>query len=636
MSEGEGGHFPKPGGAARAQSLPVPDSATTAPTLLTRSCSAPAQCLFSGSREEDNDDDSRVFSITQTDDDKVCVRVLGSMETLFKVSNFSSRTIKALLSRLEVLDTEDGPSVRLLDESILAPKNLVRVSSYAGYSGLTPTVQPKSEKIMTAEKIAGSVQSNTTLAVGGFNGSAHPEELIVALAARFAKTQQPTSLKLIFGVGQGDKRGRGLDALADPLLVSSIIYSHLGTCPMLQALVRNDMIAAHNLPLGVYSHLLRCSPKPLLSACGLKTDHDPRLRGCAVNNVTLSSAPPVVELDPGTGLLRYLPLSADIAFLRGTAADEMGNISLSEEAVVADILAQAYFVHGHGGKVYFQVKRCVSSELASVDVPGCLVDGICIVSDDDLHWQTFAGKQTEAALRSRQKDTIELSSMVWPELKGWRRHVAARASEEIKRGEIVNLGLGVPERVAQVLHEKGKLAEITLSTEAGTIGGIPLSGFQFGTARFPDCVIPTATMFDMYDSGMLDVTLLGLGELDRNCVNVGKFAGRFPGVGGFANIALGATRLVAFVGRHLADGDIEGETSAKFVKQVESVSVNLNETKAEKIMIITDQCVLQWFREPKKIKLLEVHGRKVQDVVDSLPFEVDTVDCVERKYSLRA
>ena len=63
------------------------------------------------------------------------------------------------------------------------------------------------------------------------------------------------------------------------------------------------------------------------------------------------------------------------------------------------------------------------------------------------------------------------------------------------------------------------------------MGGFPTSGLLFGGAKFPDMVMPTSTMFDLYDQGILDVAILGMGQMDRNCINVGRFLGRVPGVG---------------------------------------------------------------------------------------------------------
>ena len=62
---------------------------------------------------------------------------------------------------------------------------------------------------------------------------------------------------------------------------------------------------------------------------------------------------------------------------RGTVADSNGNISIQEEAVSSDVLAQASHCKACGGKVFCQVSRIVSSssELERIDIPGCLIDG---------------------------------------------------------------------------------------------------------------------------------------------------------------------------------------------------------------------------------------------------------------------
>jgi propionate CoA-transferase len=251
--------------------------------------------------------------------------------------------------------------------------------------------------------------------------------------------------------------------------------------------------------------------------------------------------------------------------------------------------------------------------LSAIDVPACLVDGI-VVATSEHHWQHFGSPRTSPLLRSPATQEVK---PVWPGLPlGWRRVVASRAALELRQGETVNLGLGAPEKVAQVLDEAGLLGGITLSTEAGTIGGRPASGLLFGAATHPDMVVSTATMFDMYDQGFLDVTVLGMGQIDRRSVNVGRFQGRFPGVGGFPNIAIAAKRLVIFVGRHRADA------SPKFVEEVESVSVCLEEVKAPRILIVTERCVLEWGKDT--VVLLEMApGETVESVASSIPWQID-------------
>ena len=203
--------------------------------------------------------------------------------------------------------------------------------------------------------------------------------------------------------------------------------------------------------------------------------------------------------------------------------------------------------------------------------------------------------------------------------------MASRAAIELRAGETVNLGLGCPEKVAQVLDECGQLAGITLTTEAGTVGGLPQSGLNFGCAIRPDMVCSTATMFDCYDGGMLDVTVLGMGEIDRGNVNVGRFPnGKVTGVGGFPHIALAAKRLVVFAGRHCAAGK-----ARKFVERVESVSVSLKELSAPRVLVVTERCVLEAYstQEGQKSgegwRLLEVaKGEDVKAILASIPWDV--------------
>lgn len=58
---------------------------------------------------------------------------------------------------------------------------------------------------------------------------------------------------------------------------------------------------------------------------------------------------------------------------------------------------------------------------------------------------------------------------------------------------------------------------VTLSTEAGHIGGIPAGGRQFGAAHNAEAHIPTASMIDLYQGGGVDVAFLGMAEVSLAC-----------------------------------------------------------------------------------------------------------------------
>ena len=58
--------------------------------------------------------------------------------------------------------------------------------------------------IMPAKEASMFVKDGATLAVGGFIGCNHPEELTTALEERFVETGSPKNLTLVYAAGQGD------------------------------------------------------------------------------------------------------------------------------------------------------------------------------------------------------------------------------------------------------------------------------------------------------------------------------------------------------------------------------------------------------------------------------------------------
>ena len=141
----------------------------------------------------------------------------------------------------------------------------------------------------------------------------------------------------MFAAGQGDGGARGLNHLAREGLIRRAIGAHWGLVPALGALALDGRIEAYCLPQGVVSHLYRetAAGRPgLITRVGLGTFVDPRMEGGRMNAASTEEVVRVIELE-GEEFLFYPSRPIDVAFLRGTTADEEGNVTMEREAATS-------------------------------------------------------------------------------------------------------------------------------------------------------------------------------------------------------------------------------------------------------------------------------------------------------------
>lgn len=491
----------------------------------------------------------------------------------------------------------------------------------------------KKNKVMTADEAVRLINDGSMVTTGGFCGAGFAEHIAIHLGKRYETERHPRDLTMVYCAGQGDFQTKGLNHLGHPGMVKRIIAGHYGASPMLSQYVIKNEIEAYNFPQGVISQMFRdiAARKPrTITQVGLRTFVDPRLDGGQISSVTTEPLVDLVEYD-GQEYLSYRTFPLDVAILRGTSSDEDGNISHEREALVLESLAQAMAVKACGGIVIVQVERVVqrgSLKPLDVVIPGILVDAV-VVADKENHWQTFDTQYNPSFSGEARvpMDSIPSLSM------GARKIIARRAAFELSSGAIVNLGIGMPEGIANIANEEGVLEMLTLTAEPGIIGGMPASGLSFGASYNPEAIIDQPSQFDFYHGGGLDVAFLGLAQADRfGNLNVSKFGPKLAGAGGFIDITQNAKKVI-FTGTFTAGGlqisikdgaltIIQEGKFGKFLNEVEQVTFSgpYAVERKQPVIFITERCVFELTE--KGLALTEIApGVDLQrDILDQMEF----------------
>ncbi len=491
-------------------------------------------------------------------------------------------------------------------------------------------------RIVTADEFASLVADGDTILIGG-SGAGHsvPDTLIGAIGKRFKAEGKPRNLTTVHPVGLGDRANRGIGHLAHPGCLKRVVCGTLVDSPPVARMAEANEIEAYTLPQGCLSQLTRemAAGRPgLVTHVGLNTFIDPRHGG---GRQSAKATEDLVDLLTvgGKEYLHFKPFHVDIALIRGTTADEDGNITMEHEAVFGEMISMAQAARRQGGLVVAQVKRMAlrgTLPPKQVKVPGMLVDLIVV---DPEQTQTFFTVHDPAYAGEMKVPLTSIAALPF----AVRKVVARRAALELFTGAICNLGSGISTGIASIAAEEQALDAVVLTNEQGLIGGAPATGNEPGAGRNYQAMVDQPYQFDFYDGGGLDLAFLSFAEVDRGCnVNVSRFGNRIVGPGGFINISQNA-RTMIFSGTFTAGGlDIawpDGRTQIrkegaekKFVDAVEQITYSgaLAAKNGQRALYVTERAVFTR-NAAGRLELIEIApGVDVaRDIVAQMKFKPD-------------
>ena len=494
-------------------------------------------------------------------------------------------------------------------------------------------------KIIKASEVASLIKDSDMVAISGSGGSGSPESLIRSVMDSFLKTGHPFNIGITCGISPGNLTDDdvGMNMLAKEGLVGKAICAHLGMGRVFGNAIGSNKFPAFAVPLGVINHLYRAiagHEVGIITHIGLGTFADPRVEGCCANEKA-KKLKPIVELVNigGKENLFYHAFPINVALLKASYADEDGNISFEEEGVIGEQYNMAIATHNSGGIVIVEVKDIKpknSFRARNVLIHSSYVDYVVVnkpntsLGDYNI---PFYKPEITGDKRIKLED-IKIRPL------DERKVCGRRSALELRKDYVINLGVGMPDSVANVAAEEGISDHLYLSVESGPTGGVPIGGVVFGASVNPDSVIPTAEQFDAYNGGALDMGIVGLAEVDKEGnVNVSKFGTRVTGPGGFINITQ-CTHKVIFMGTFMAgnlkekiiDGKLvikqEGEKK-KFVDKVQQITFSASEAikNNQEVLYVTERAVFKLTKDGVELTEIAPGIDLEKDIIAHMDFK---------------
>ena len=367
---------------------------------------------------------------------------------------------------------------------------------------------------------AALVNSGDTLLVGGFGMTGNPVHLLHALA----ETQTRDLTYVGNNVGEA---GLGGGRLLRNGQIKKAIGSFFTSNPEAVSAAQAGDLDVELVPQGTLGEAMRAA------GAGLGGFYTPTSAG-----TSLASESETRVID-GTEMVFVRPIRGDVAFIRAWRADRAGNLQyrMTENNFNQSAATAAT-------TVIAEVEEIVDvGEIApeNVHTPGLFVD--------------FLVQATLVLEDLGSSVSVQASSKHVDEAK-W--NMARAALEEVRPGDVVNLGVGIPTLVADLITPDH---DIALHTENGMlgVGPSPESGgameYPVNAGKIPVTALPGSSYFDsaasfaMIRGGHVDVAMMGGLQVDANG-NLANWAvpnKPLLGVGGAMDLACGAKKVVVLM-----------------------------------------------------------------------------------------
>lgn len=431
---------------------------------------------------------------------------------------------------------------------------------------------------ISLKEAAALVKDGDILLQGGFGMTGNPVHLMHALAETDTKS-------LTFVGNNVGEPGIGGGRLLRNGQIKKMVGSFFTSNPEAVKAAQDGVVDYELLPQGTLAEAIRAG------GAGIGGFFTPTSAGTALAEGRETKVLYGVEQV-------FIPsIRGDIAFVRAWKADTAGNLQyrMTEQnfnpamATAADlVIAEVEEIVPVGA---------IAPE--AIHTPGSYVDYLVQAS------LTLEDLGSSASVSAGRKVSES------------RMNMARRALRELKRGDIVNLGIGIPTLVADLISDEDG---IIMHTENGMlgVGPSPVDGggalnYPVNAGKIPVTALRGSSYFDSADSfsmirgGHIDVAVMGGLEVDEegNLANWAVPGQPLLGVGGAMDLASGAKRLVITMQHTNKDG------SAKILSKCRLPLTAINAVD----VVITDKAVFE-FTEGK-LTLTELMPGATLDEVQS-------------------